>query len=311
MRLALRSRTRVWRHQGAAFWAQVQAALLRFRRFLPAVALVSTVGVVAALAQTETIQGELKRLSRIWDGTDVWLIDGSGNGMVGDGSGPLTVDGTVAATQSGAWNVTNISGTVSLPTGAATSALQLPDGHNVTVDNAGGAAAVNVQDGGNTITVDGTVAATQSGTWNINNVSGTVSLPTGAATAANQLANGHTVTPIPGASGGTSISRTVSAASTNATNVKASAGQVYQVVASNVNAAARFVHLYNTSGTPSCGTSIIATFIVPGNSTGGGTNITLDPGSAFGTGIGFCITTANDGTGSVSASDVVLNVFYK
>jgi hypothetical protein len=34
--------------------------------------------------------------------------------------------------------------------------------------------------------VSGTVAATQSGTWNITNVSGTVSLPTGAATSANQ-----------------------------------------------------------------------------------------------------------------------------
>jgi hypothetical protein len=34
--------------------------------------------------------------------------------------------------------------------------------------------------------VKGAVAATQSGTWNITNVSGTVSLPTGAATAANQ-----------------------------------------------------------------------------------------------------------------------------
>jgi len=41
-----------------------------------------------------------------------------------------------------------------LPTGAATAANQLPDGHNVTVDNAAGAAAVNIQDGGNSITVD-------------------------------------------------------------------------------------------------------------------------------------------------------------
>jgi hypothetical protein len=39
---------------------------------------------------------------------------------VSDAGGALTVDGTVAATQSGTWNVTNISGTVSLPTGAAT-----------------------------------------------------------------------------------------------------------------------------------------------------------------------------------------------
>jgi len=47
-----------------------------------------------------------------------------------------------------------------LPAGAATAANQLPDGHNVTVDNAAGAAAVNIQDGGNVITVDGTVTAT-------------------------------------------------------------------------------------------------------------------------------------------------------
>lgn len=45
---------------------------------------------------------------------------------------------------------------------------------------------LSVDDNGGSLTVDGAVAATQSGTWNVNNVSGTVSLPTGAATAANQ-----------------------------------------------------------------------------------------------------------------------------
>lgn len=39
---------------------------------------------------------------------------------------------------------------------------------------------------GNPVPVSGAVSAAQSGTWNIVNVSGTVSLPTGAATAANQ-----------------------------------------------------------------------------------------------------------------------------
>ena len=42
--------------------------------------------------------------------------------------------------------------------------------------------AIPVTDNGSSLTVDGTVAATQSGTWNINNISGTISLPTGAAT---------------------------------------------------------------------------------------------------------------------------------
>lgn len=138
---------------------------------------------------------------------------------IDDGGNSITVDGTIAATQSGTWNINNISGTISLPTGAATSALQTTgnailttidadtstlaavdfatqttlaainaklvsgtDIGDVTINNGAGISAVNIQDGGNTITVDGTIAATQSGTWNINNVSGTVSLPTGAAT---------------------------------------------------------------------------------------------------------------------------------
>lgn len=42
--------------------------------------------------------------------------------------------------------------------------------------------AVPISDNGGSITVDGTVAATQSGTWNINNITGTITLPTGAAT---------------------------------------------------------------------------------------------------------------------------------
>lgn len=52
-----------------------------------------------------------------------------------------------------------------LPAGAATSALQTQPGvdiGDVTINNAAGAAAVNIQDGGNSITVDGTVAVSGS-----------------------------------------------------------------------------------------------------------------------------------------------------
>lgn len=202
---------------------------------------------------------------------------------ISDNAGSITVDGTVAATQSGTWNITNVSGTVSLPTGAATAANQttlgnqttkLNDGTDTAQVSAGGALLVdgsattqpvsgtvtaNAGTGnftvvqstasnlnatvvqstasnlrsqtssesntgsaaptqgslsmGNTTTaaptytnntanalslttagalrtdssattqpVSGTVSAAQSGTWNITNVSGTVSLPTGAAT---------------------------------------------------------------------------------------------------------------------------------
>lgn len=57
-----------------------------------------------------------------------------------------------------------------LPAGAATSALQTQPGvdiGDVTVNNGAGGAAVNIQDGGNTITVDGTITATPSGVQDI------------------------------------------------------------------------------------------------------------------------------------------------
>lgn len=67
-------------------------------------------------------------------------------------------------------------------------AIKDSTGTNALSISAGGAAKVD----GSAVTqpVSGTVAATQSGTWNINNVSGTVSLPTGASTAAKQPALG-------------------------------------------------------------------------------------------------------------------------
>lgn len=141
---------------------------------------------------------------------------------VTDNGGSLTVDGTVAATQSGTWNITNVSGTVSLPTGASTSAKQpslgtagTPSSDVITVQgitsmtalkvdgsavtqpisgsvsvsnfpatqavsgtvtaNAGTGtmnvsvqnASIPVTDNGGSLTVDGTVNAAQSGTWNV------------------------------------------------------------------------------------------------------------------------------------------------
>lgn len=71
-----------------------------------------------------------------------------------------------------------------------------------------GGGSISVDDNGGSLTVDGTVAATQSGswtnactqsgTWNINNVSGTVSLPTGASTAALQTTGNTSLSSIDG-----------------------------------------------------------------------------------------------------------------
>lgn len=134
------------------------------------------------------------------------------------------VSGTVTANQGGTWNINNVSGTVSLPTGASTSALQttgnsslssidskIPASLTVTstrllVDGSGvtqpvsaaslplptGAATSALQTTGNASlsSIDSKLtsplAVSQSGTWNLNNISGTISLPTGAATSTNQ-----------------------------------------------------------------------------------------------------------------------------
>src|SRR3990172_4478402 len=49
-----------------------------------------------------------------------------------------------------------------------------------------GTTAQPITDNGGSVTIDGSVAATQSGTWNVTDITEIVSLPTGAATSANQ-----------------------------------------------------------------------------------------------------------------------------
>lgn len=114
-------------------------------------------------------------------------------------------DDIVPVSQSGTWNINNISGTVSLPTGASTEAtLSTLNGKvnsnygaasgavrtasqigNATAVADFGAGAVSAQTLRTIIASDqSAIPASQSGTWNITNISGTVSLPTGASTEA-------------------------------------------------------------------------------------------------------------------------------
>lgn len=111
----------------------------------------------------------------------------------------------IPSSQSGTWNITNISGTVSLPTGAATAAKQPALGTAgsasadvITVQGISSMTPLLVNGSGSTQPVSGTVTANQGGTWNITNISGTVSLPTGAATAANQSTANSSLSSIDG-----------------------------------------------------------------------------------------------------------------
>lgn len=126
------------------------------------------------------------RVTLASDSTGVLSIDDNGSTIsVDDGGGALTVDGTVTANLSATDNAVldqiEINTSYGDQTGGGVEASAL----RVTLAN-DSTGVLSVDDNGGSLTVDGTVAATQSGTWNVNNVSGTVSLPTGAATSANQ-----------------------------------------------------------------------------------------------------------------------------
>lgn len=108
--------------------------------------------------------------------------------------------------------------------------------------------------------------------------------------------------------GGFTPHAAISAASTNATVVKASAGVIGYIAVSNINAAARYLKLYNKATSPTVGTDVpVATFVIPGNAAGGGTNIPIpDVGMSFSTGISYALTTGITvaDTGPVGASEL-------
>lgn len=235
-------------------------------------------------------------------------------------SDPLRVDPTGTTTQPVSGTVTANVGTTNglaldatLTGGSQKSKLVDSGGTNVASVSAAGAlkvdasgVAVPITDNSGSLTVDnaGTFAvqAAQSGTWTVQ--------PGNTANTTPWL-----VTPAPATSGGLSTSRTLSAASTNATSVKGSAGQVYGWAITNTNASPRVVKLYNKATAPTVGTDTpLITLVIPGNASGAGMLAAdFSTGIAFGTGIGLAITTgvADSDTGAVAANEVVVNLFYK
>lgn len=117
--------------------------------------------------------------------------------------------------------------------------------------------------------------------------------------------------PVAGTTGGSTPSHAISAASTNATSVKASAGTLYGITVSNTNAAARFFKLYDKASAPTVGTDTPkSTIQVPPNST---VARAYPVGMAFALGIAYAATTgiADTDTGSIGASDLSMDVDYK
>lgn len=114
--------------------------------------------------------------------------------------------------------------------------------------------------------------------------------------------------------GGTTPYQYISAANTNAANVKASAGQIYGIFACNTGTANAFLKLYDKATAPVAGTDVPKlTFLVPLPSNGGTISLSTPPGISFANGIGHCITAASgtNDTGIIAASSVVVDLMYK
>jgi hypothetical protein len=111
------------------------------------------------------------------------------------------------------------------------------------------------------------------------------------------------------ATGAASGAHIVSAATTNATSVKGSAGRVLGWSLSNNSAAWRYVKLHNQTTTPTAGTGVVRTIAIP---PGGISNFTLEGGIAFSTGIGLTIVTgaADADATAVGANEVVGDLFF-
>jgi hypothetical protein len=177
-------------------------------------------------------------------------------------------------------------------------------------------------DGTGIVSVPGVATAANQTTGNssLSTIAGAVGSPIPAGTAIigkvgidqTTLGTTNAVQAIPGTTGGLSMYYLTAANSTNAANVKATPGMLYSVELSNNSATLAYVSFYNTSGTPTCGTGIVAQAMIPANSTSGAGWVSNSVmGKAFSSGIGICVTTGIAGTGSVAASAYTISLGYK
>jgi hypothetical protein len=94
------------------------------------------------------------------------------------------------------------------------------------------------------------------------------------------------------------------------------AGQhtVYAITAFNNSATIAYVKFYDTATAPTCGSgTVVYHGLIPANTSGAGFVNPVPVGVAFGSGIGYCITTgiADNDTTAPAASTYLINIEYK
>lgn len=220
---------------------------------------------------------------KLWTNADLTAIAGTtistGNGASGTGVQRVTIANDSTGVLATINSLTQMNGqTIAMGTGTRSAGTQRV-----------------------TIATDDVVPASQSGTWTV------------------QPGNTANTTPwltssIPATSGGTSVCYITSAASTNATNCKASAGQLYGFDLVNTTGTIYYLRLYNLSSSPTCSsaTGFVRTIPIPASTTGAGIARSIPVGEAYGTGLGFCLTGGGSSTDNTNAATgVYVTLNYK
>ena len=290
----------------------------------------------SSTAPTAVVNGDAVRL---WATT-------AGALNIADGGGSITVDGTVAATQSGTWNIGSITtlptlanvttvGTVSAITaGPAIGSgfyVRNTDGTNTAAVKAASTAAAATDPAlvvaispNNTIPVSlasvpshavtnaGTFAvqAAQSGTWNIGSITTLPALAAGTNAIGKLAANAGVIV------GAVELAPATTNAPTNATTtayatsliVKASAGTLYTITGYNSKTSAQFIQIHDSATLPADAAVPKVIFVVPASS-----NFSFDL-SPFGRSFAAGITICNSSTGptkTIGAADCWFDAQYK
>lgn len=106
----------------------------------------------------------------------------------------------------------------------------------------------------------------------------------------------------------------VSAASTNATNCKASAGNIYGFRFVNTTGTLYYLRMYNLASAPTCSsaTGFVETIPIPANASGAGI-VAIEPmGEAYTTGVSFCFTGGSSSTDNTNAATGVFGtILYR
>lgn len=115
--------------------------------------------------------------------------------------------------------------------------------------------------------------------------------------------------------GGYTPHRRISTADDNLASVKASPGTIGYIIATNINAAVRYLHLFNKASAPvlaSDAALLVHSIVLPGGAAGSNAVVAIPAGIEFSTGIAYAVTSVAAGTtGAVSANEHLINIGYK